>query len=283
MSDKNYFSPNEILAISIQTGINKTKLTIKKQVLLGILAGGFIALAGFASNMAAFNLLSKAESFGLGKLVSGVIFPAGLILVIIAGGELFTGNCLIVASVLDRKVRILKMLQNWLFVYLGNFIGALFVVFLCFYSGQLGSANSLLAGVTIKIAFTKIALSFAKAFYLGILCNWLVCLGVWLSYAATDVSGKILACFFPVMLFVISGFEHSIANMYYIPAGIFAKNVNAFIVSSGIPAEALKALNWQNFVLKNLVPVTLGNIVGGGFFVATMYWLAYSKNSKPIN
>lgn len=277
MADKNYFVPSEILDVTINVGIAKAEISATKQFLLGVLGGAFIALAGASANMAAFNLLAKPETFGLGKLVSGAVFPVGLMLVVIAGAELFTGNSLIFASVLERKTRFVKMLQNWFFVYIGNFVGAFFVVALVFYSGQYFSGNSLLGGVTVKIAYGKATIKFFPALFSGILCNWLVSLGVWLAYGAKDIIGKIFACFFPVFLFVIAGYEHSIANMYYVPAGILAKGVPSFVVASGIPIKALIHLNWKNFLIKNLIPVTLGNIIGGSVLIAFVYWLAYKK------
>lgn len=280
MTDKNYFSPNEILDISIQTSVKKTSLSKTKQFVLGILGGAFIALAATASNMASFNLLAKPETYGIGRLIAGLVFPVGIMLVIVAGGELFTGNNLIFTGVLDKKVKLLKMLQNWFFVYLGNFCGAMIVVLLTFYTGQFKNGNSLLGGITIKIAYGKISLSFIQAFCAGVLCNWLVCLAVWMSFAAKDIIGKLFSCFFAVLLFVTAGFEHSVANMYYVPAGIFAKNVNSFMVTSGVSYGALNALNWSNFFLRNLIPVTLGNIVGGAILVAGIYWFNYAKKHQ---
>ena len=280
MSDKNYFTPPETFDISVQAGIAKTNRTAAKQFMLGILGGAFIALAGAGANMAAFNLFAKPETFGLGKFVSGLVFPVGLMLVVVAGAELFTGNSLIFTAVLTRKVSFGKMLKNWAFVYLGNFVGASFVAVMVFYSGQFSSGVSLLGGMTVKVAYGKVAMHFVPAVFSGILCNWLVSLGVWVAFAAKDITGKMLACFFPVMLFVTAGYEHSIANMYYIPAGIFAKGVNAFVATSGIPAEALAALNWQNFIVRNLIPVTIGNIIGGCILIALVYWFIYARKEN---
>jgi formate/nitrite transporter len=196
-------------------------------------------------------------------------------LVLVAGGELFTGNCLIITGALDGKVRPGQMLQNWLVVYLGNFAGSLFLAWLMYLSGLFNSSNALLGGMTIKIAAGKTALSFHAAFVLGLLCNWLVCLAVWVSWAAKDVTGKLLSCFFIIGLFITSGFEHSVANMYYIPAGLLAKANPLWAAASGLAPEQLAGLNWYGFLVKNLVPVTLGNIAGGAIMVGFLYWAAF--------
>ncbi len=144
-------------------------------------------------------------------------------------------------------------------------------------SGLFTSEADVLGAVTIKIAAYKTGLSFLQAFYLGIMCNWLVCLAVWLSYGADTMAGKIFGIFFPIWLFITSGFEHSVANMYYIPAGILAKANEHFVELSHVSAEALNHLTWSSFFINNLVPVTLGNIVGGGVFVGIAYWFVYKK------
>ncbi len=252
-------------------------------ILLGILAGAFIAFAAGGSNMGAFNLFAKPETYGLGKILAGSVFGTGLMLVVIAGGELFTGNVMIVASVLERKVRLSAMLKNWFFVYIGNFIGAIFIAYLMMKSGLLYSGDNVLGAVTIKIAAYKVGLTFGQAFVLGIMCNWLVCLAVWMSYGAKDMGGRIFAIFFPIWLFITSGYEHCIANVYYIPAGILAKGDPALAeaaASLGLSHEALSHLNWGTFFVNNLLPVTLGNIVGGGIFVAAVYWFVYIKPQR---
>ena len=277
MSEKMYCDPAEILEVTVQKGIAKASTSIWKLLCLGFLAGVFIAFASEGSNMAAFGLFAKPETYGLGKFVAGLIFPVGLILVLLAGAELFTGNNLIIAAVLEKKVSFSAMIKNWLAVYIGNFIGSVFIAFLIVKSGQLSSGASLLGGITIKIAYGKVSLSFVQAVFLGIMCNWLVCLAVWLCYGAKDMTGKMFAAFFPIWLFIASGFEHSVANMYYIPAGIFSKSVSAYAAASGLSAEALSNINWANFFIKNLMPVTLGNIIGGAFFVGMFYWICYKK------
>lgn len=283
MKEKDYLSPNEITTMTIEVGIKKVKETSINLLLLGFLAGVFIAFASEGSNMAAFNLLSENHTYGLGKALAGSIFGTGLMLVVLAGGELFTGNTLIFLGVLDRKIKIGDMLRNWGYVYLGNFLGSLFVAYLMTESGLFSSGDQLLGAMTIKIALSKVNLTFSQGVILGILCNWLVCLAVWLSYGAKDMMGKIFAIFFPIWLFITSGFEHSIANMYYIPAGILAKGKESYYtkaLSLGIRQEELVNLNWKGFFLNNLFPVTVGNIIGGVFFVATIYWVIYRKNLR---
>lgn len=269
--------PAEILDVTIETGKAKASGSFGKLFVLGILAGAFIAFAAEGSNMAAFNLLASPDTYGLGKCLAGSIFGTGLMLVVLAGGELFTGNTLIMAAVADKQVTLARMLRNWIIVYLGNLAGSLLIAYMINASGQLDSSAGLLGGMTIKIAAGKCGLSFLKAFVLGIMCNWLVCLAVWLSFGADTMSGKILGIFFPIWLFITSGFEHSVANMYYIPAGIMAKSNELYVTMSGLSAEALAGLNVQNFLIANLLPVTLGNIVGGAGFVALAYFYAYKK------
>jgi len=283
MTDKNYLTPEEITETVITTGIKKSSYSISTLLILGFLGGVFIAFASEGSTMAAFNLLAKPETYGLGKALAGAIFGTGLMLVVIAGAELFTGNTLIMVSVLGKKVSIKAMLRNWFFVYLGNLIGSLFIAYMMNQSGLFASGANGLGAMTIKMASYKVGLTFSQAFYLGIMCNWLVCLAVWMAYGAKDMSGKILAIFFPIWLFITSGFEHSIANMYYIPAGILAKSNIAWAnaaLALGVTPEKLSHLNWENFFIKNLLPVTLGNIVGGAFFVAAAYWFVYNKKSN---
>lgn len=273
-------TPKEIVTATIETGIKKVKTKPLNQFILGILAGAFIAFASEGSNMAAFNLFAKPETYGLGKALAGVVFATGLMLVIIAGGELFTGNTLITIGVLEKKIKLKDMLSNWFFVYLGNFVGALFIAYMMNMSGLFNSGDNMLGGITLKIAAYKTHLTFSQAFYLGIMCNWLVCIAVWMSYGAKDIIGKCFAIFFPISLFITSGFEHSIANMYYIPAGILAKSNASWVEASGLTAEKLANLNWNTFITKNLVPVTIGNIVGGVILVAGVYWFTYYKNSE---
>ncbi|GHT57473.1 formate/nitrite transporter [Bacteroidia bacterium] len=270
-------SPNEILEYTSQVSVAKADRGIAKQIVLAIMAGAFIAFASEGSNMAAFNLFANPATYGLGKVLAGAVFGTGLMLVVVAGGELFTGNSLMIVGILDRKIRLSKMLANWFWVYIGNFIGSLLIAYMMNKSNLFNSGAFLLGGQTIKIAVYKTSLSFEAAFFLGVMCNWLVCLAVWVSYASHDVSGKLLACFFIIGLFITSGFEHCVANMYYIPAGILAKANADWATASGLTAEALANLNWGSFLLKNLLPVTLGNIVGGAVMVGVGYWFGLKR------
>ncbi len=281
MDTKFILTPAEIAQASAGSAAAKAALPVWKLVLLGVLAGAYIAFAGFASNMAAFNLLADPGTYGLGRVLAGAVFAGGLILVVLCGAELFTGNSLMLTGVFDGRVRLRAVLKNWLFVYIGNFIGSVFVAWLTVNGGLLESGAGLLGALTVKIAASKTALTFSRAFILGILCNWLVCLAVWAATGAKDAGGKVLAIFFPICMFVTSGFEHSVANMFYIPAGIFAKADFAdAAISIGLSQAALDGLSWSSLLTANLLPVTLGNVIGGGVLVAGAYWLAYLKKTN---
>ena len=273
-------TPAEILAYACDTGLSKTKRPVLTVLILAFLGGAFISFASEGSSMAAFNLLANPDTYGLGRVMAGLVFGTGLMLVLLAGGELFTGNMLVIITVLERKTAMQKMFLNWFLVYIGNFAGSLFIAWMMYHSGLFNSSNGLLGGMTIKIAAGKTALPFHSAFILGLMCNWLVCLAVWVSYGARDLTGKALAVFFIICLFIISGFEHSVANMYYIPAGILAKQNPLWLAMSGLTAEQLAVLNPLNFLLRNLLPVTLGNIAGGAGMVGVLYWLSYRVNNR---
>lgn len=277
--EKSFLSPREITESYVEIGAGKTTLKAYQLFVLGILAGAFIAFASEGSNVA----IHTIESIGVGKALAGALFSTGLMLVVVAGGELFTGNCLIVISCLQKKALWSGLFRNWLWVYLGNFVGSVLLAWCILQSGQLGFSGGMLGGFTIKTAAYKTGLSFANAFYMGILCNWLVCLAVWMSFAAKDIAGKLLAIFFPIWLFITSGFEHCVANMYYISAGLMAKNNPEWVESAitlGSTAEKIDGLTWSSFFVANLLPVTLGNIVGGCLFVGIAYWLSYLYPQK---
>jgi formate/nitrite transporter len=268
-------TPAEIIEVNLASAEKKAKLSVSSLLILGFLAGVFIAFGGEASNMIAFNLLSSPETFGLGRLLAGSIFPVGLMLVVLFGAELWTGNCLMLNGLAMRKIPFLPLARNWLIVYAANFIGSVFVAVLINVSGILASGDNGLGITTVKIAAVKCSLTFGEALALGVLCNALVCLAVLIASGTKSLIGKIFGIFFPIFLFVASGFEHSIANMYYIPAGLIAKGQAAF--TAGLDDALVNSLTIKNFLLSNLLPVTLGNLIGGGLIVGILLLVVYRK------
>lgn len=268
------FSQAEVLQNMVGVGKRKASLTITKMLILGILSGIHIAIAGAAANTA----FATIENASMARLISAVVFPGGLAMVVLLGSELFTGNSLMAISALEKGIKITAMLKNWFFVYIGNLIGSIFIAWIVNSSHQLSLFNNTLAGTTINIAAGKTAISFGDAFLKGILCNMLVCFAVLMAAAAKDVAGKILAIFFPIMIFVLSGYEHSVANMFYIPAGLFALSNPVYAAATAIDTASL---TWGNFFVNNLLPVTLGNLIGGVVIVAFGFW--YSFTSKKTN
>jgi formate/nitrite transporter len=271
----------EIVKYFSESSMQKSKYSVLRLMILGILGGAFIAFAAQGSNAAIYTIASA----GLGKALAGALFSTGLIMVGITGAELFTGDMLMIIPCLGRQYRFSRLLRNWSLVYLGNFSGSILIVGFILLSGQFDFSGGLLGAFTIKTAVYKVSLSFVKAFFMGVLCNWLVCLAVWMAVAAKDVIGKIFAIFFPIWLFITSGFEHSIANMYYIPAGILAKANPLYVqqaLAMGVTAESLDHLNWASFLTGNLIPVTLGNMIGGIIFVGGLFWFDHHLHEKQV-
>ena len=280
MIERNFLTPNEVAGELVTVAENKANLSLLQKIVLGIIAGAYIAFAAVASNTAAFQLMNNPSTLGLSKLLSAFVFSGGLILVVVCGSELFTGNNLMLMGVYEKKISVKQLLISWGIVYVSNFVGSILIAFMVAKSGQLGFAGSMLGGATIKIACAKVSLSTSNAILLGLMCNWLVCLAVWGSTAARDIGSKIMAIFFPIMMFVTAGFEHSIANMYYISAGLFAKENSQYVDAAlqlGVKQSDIVNLDWSSFFLGNLFPVTLGNIIGGTIFVGTAYWLAFMR------
>ena len=266
----------QIADININSEIKKSNLPILKMILLGIMAGAFIALGGDASNIASFGV----ENAGLQRVVAGCLFPVGLMMVVFSGSELFTGNCLMIMGALDKKVKSRKILINLFVVFFSNLLGALIVDFLIFYSGQLDIGSGSVGAYAIKIAVAKTTISPLKAFTSGILCNIFVCMAILMSSIAKEIAGKIFAIFFPIFAFVVCGFEHSIANMFYIPMGILsATNPQYTQVANDLYGITLHQSN--NLLSLNgidsIIYVTLGNIVGGMLFVGIPFYLAHRK------
>ncbi|MEJ1994241.1 MAG: formate/nitrite transporter family protein [Limibacillus sp.] len=254
------YPPAQVAAMVEAVGVKKANAPLLQLILLGLLAGAFIAFGAMFYTM---SVTGSELGFGPTRLLGGVAFSLGLILVVVAGAELFTGNNLIVMAWADRKVSSAKLLRNWLAVYLANAAGALACVLMVQLSGTLSLGGGAVGETAARIAEAKLALSFPEAFFRGLLCNALVCLAVWLCMAARDVTGKIFAILFPISAFVALGFEHSVANFYLIPMGMLAGG--SFDLAG---------------LFGNLLPVTLGNIVGGSLFVALVYWLCYLRPAR---
>jgi len=273
--------PTDIARKAEAVGAQKARMDFASLIVLAVLAGAFIGLGA----MFATTVLAGTDGvlpFGISRLIAGLVFCLGLILVVVGGAELFTGNTLMVMALGAGKITLLEMLRAWFVVYLGNLIGAMSTAILVFLAGQYLAGDGAVAGVALKLASDKVALPFARAFFLGILCNVLVCLAVWLSLGARSTTDKVVAVLFPVSAFVAAGFEHSVANMYLIPLGLLIQSwgPEGLLVSAQV---ASVQLTWPAF-LASLVPVTLGNMVGGGVLVGGVYWFVYlrpRRSSSP--
>ena len=272
--------PQQIVAANIAAGKAKTELSLFRMILLGIFAGMFIACGASASSVA----MHAISNVGLARLVAGCVFPVGLMMIVFVGGELFTGDCLMIMGCLHKKYSALDMLRVLTIVFLSNFLGSALFAYMVNVSSQLNFTGGMLGAFTIKVAMGKVTLPFGTAVVSGILCNFFVCIAVLMAAAAKDIAGKVLAIFFPIMAFVVSGYEHCVANMYYIPAGIFAASNKAYAQAAmdayGYTAAQLEALNWGSFLLNNLLPVTIGNILGGMVFVGLPLYLIHGAKIR---
>ncbi|MCZ7539387.1 MAG: formate/nitrite family transporter [Anaerolineae bacterium] len=268
--------PTEMAYRAEYVGAAKAEMPALSMFTLAVLAGAFISLgAVFATTVTAGDGLP----YGVGRLLSGLTFCLGLILVVVAGAELFTGNNLIVMAWAAGRVSTRALLRNWIIVYLGNLVGALGTVALVFWSGQyrFGPAGGEVGRTALKIAAAKCDLGFGQAIALGIMCNALVCLAVWLTFSARTTTDKIVAIIFPITAFVAAGFEHSVANMYFIARGLVIQEFDASWVAAHAADLNLSGLTMRGFLLDNLLPVTIGNIIGGGVLVALVYWFIYLR------
>ena len=275
-----FYTPSKIVDITIQNGVKKVKKRKRTLWLLGFLAGMFIAFAAYSGTMA----MHSVTSTGPARVLGGTIFPVGLMLVIFLGAELFTRNCHISMAVLDKKVKAFDMFKNLAVVFAANFLGALFIVVLTFLSGLWNTSGGLLGAYTINTAITKISLSPVAALSSGILCNILVCGSILVMTMSTDMTGKIWGIFFTILAFVVCGFEHSVANMYYLLAGLFAKLDPKFIEVAktiyGLTGEQIDSLNILN-CLESTLYVSIGNMIGGMVFVSAIFFIIFRKLEKP--
>jgi formate transporter FocA len=271
--------PPEMASKAENVGVGKAKLGPYRMFSLAILAGAFIALGAIFSTTATAG--GSILPFGVLKLIGGLTFSLGLILVVIAGAELFTGNNLIVMAWASRKVTTAQLVRNWVIVYVGNFVGSILTAYLMFLSKQYVFGGGALGLNALNIAHSKSSLGFVQALVLGIFCNALVCLAVWLCMSARSATDRVLLIIPPISAFVAAGFEHSVANMYFIPVGLFIKaGASAdFWTLIGKSAADFPNLTWGNFFLANLVPVTIGNIIGGALMVGLVYWSIYLRPS----
>lgn len=268
----NFYSIKEAVNKYIAGCDGKVKASVGKLLLKAILAGMMIGMGAAGSSVAAHGI----TNVGLARLTAAVVFPVGLMMVILTGAELFTGDCLMVMGTAAKKHSIGQLIRVLVLVYVGNFIGAGLLTWAVYGSGQFGYSANLLGAYTIKVALGKVTLNFGTALVSGILCNILVCAAVIMALCAKDITGKLLVSFFLIMLFVTSGYEHCVANMYYITAGLFAKLNPAYVQAAmeqyGYTAGQLEALNIPNFIIKNLLPVTIGNVIGGMVMLGLPLW-----------
>jgi formate transporter len=272
------FLPPVMAKKAEDVGVRKANTHAGNLLMLAMLAGAFISLGAIFCTIVLAG--SSAMPYGIARLSAGVVFSLGLILVVLGGAELFTGNNLIVMAWASKRIGTVAVLKNWVIVYLGNFIGSILTALLMFLAKQYTFGSGSVGETALKIASSKVALGFAQAVALGILCNALVCLAVWLTYSGRSATDKILSIIFPISAFVAAGFEHSVANMYFIPYGLFIKMFDpAFVATLGDRVN-LNGLTWGAFFLKNLLPVTIGNIIGGAVLVGAVYWWVYLADAK---
>ena len=270
--------PPQIAEKATDIGATKAGMSTLPTFALAVLAGAFIGLgAMFATTVVAGS--ADVVPFGVTRLLAGLVFCLGLILVVVAGAELFTGNNLIAMAWAERKVSAAMLIRNWTIVYVGNLVGALGTVLLVFLGGQYEFGDGAIGSSALAIADAKSGLGFGRALALGIMCNALVCLAIWLTYSARSVTDKILAIIFPISAFVAAGFEHSVANMYFLPIGLAVKEwgSDSFYADSGVVAGDFGELTLSNVVVDNLIPVTIGNVIGGSVMVGLVYWLIYIR------
>jgi len=279
--DIDAFIPPEMAAKAEEVGVGKATMGWKSTFALGLLAGSFIAWGAiFATTVTAG--ASGHLSFGLARLLAGLVFCLGLVLVIVAGAELFTGNNLIVMAWANRHITTRQVLRNWGIVYVSNFVGSVATAVFMLFTGQYTFGHGLVGLNALAIANAKCELDFVQAVALGVACNALVCLAVWLCYSARSTTDKILSVILPISAFVAAGFEHCVANMYFIPIGLFVKGMapEAFWDMIGRTAPDYASLTWSNFLFANLLPVTIGNIIGGSVMVGMVYWFIYIRKGR---
>ena len=271
--------PAEMALKAEMLGVSKIMMSPSKTIVLAMLAGAFIS---FGAILFTTVTAGSTMSFGITRLIGGLAFSLGLVLVIVGGAELFTGNNLIIMAWASKRVNSSQVLLNWLWVYFGNMMGAIFIVIVMLFSRQYLFGSGVVGINILNIARAKCELGFTQATALGILCNVLVCLAVWLCFSARSTADKILCIIFPITAFIAAGFEHSVANMYFIPLAIFLLEYGdpEFLSSVSNSAQNYESVSWSNFLVNNLLPVTIGNIIGGAGLVGLVYWFVFLKKNQ---
>lgn len=278
------FPPAEMARRLEEVGVQKTKLDTSTMFTLAILAGAFIGTGAIFSTIVSTGLADSGMGYGLIRMVTGLAFSLGLVAVVVAGAELFTGNNLIIMAFASGKVGLAALLRNWAIVYVGNFVGSILTALIMFFTRQYSSAGGAVGANALAIANSKCSLEFLQAVALGIMCNALVCLAVWLCFSARSTTDKILAILLPISAFVAAGFEHSVANMYFVPIGLMIKAgaESSFWEAIGKTAADFNNITLAGFFFKNLFPVTIGNIIGGAGCVGLVYWFIYLRPHRIV-
>ena len=271
------YSPPQIAFRIDKVALVKARLTFSQTFMLGILAGVYL---GLGAQFATLVISDSTLHFGLTSLIEGIVYSLGFILAVIGGAEVFTGNCLIIMGFVSKRITMRELLSNWIISYIGNFIGSLTMVFWMYKTHQWEFFHHMVGAKALLIAHKKVNLSFMAAFTRGVLCNAMICLAVWLCFSGRSVADKVISIIFPIGGFVASGFEQCVSNMYFIPIGIVLRKNEAI----GAAAEKmagktldLSQLTWKGFFINNLIPVTLGNIVGGVILVGIIFWFVYLR------
>ena len=285
--------PSEMARRAEQTGVRRASMDVLSIFVLSLLAGAFISFGAiFATTVTAGSIsigpagdgaaMTAALPYGITRLLTGLVFSVGLIMVVVGGAELFTGNTLLIMAWASRKVTTRAVLLNWVVAFTGNCIGTVGTAALLFLSTQYTFGNGAVGLVALNTANSKAALAFVPALTLGILCNALVCVAVWMCFSARTTIDRVVTVVPPIAAFAAAGFEHSIANAYFLPIGLFIKAgaPDSFWASIGRTAADFPALTWSNFLIGNLLPVTIGNIIGGSLMVGAVYWFVYLRTAR---
>ena len=274
-STSNIFSAPELIDNYVELGVRKAQRKTVHLLLLSLMAGVFIAFGGVVSNTVVHSIVNPGAS----RLISGIVWPIGLAIVMLLGGEIYLGNTMMVVSVLERRITLQAMLRNWILVYIGNFCGGLLVSTMIVFSGQLNLNSGALAAYTVKVAVGKVSVGFGQAVMSGILCNLLVCAAVLCSLTAKDTMGRIIGAYIPILYFIVGGFDNAVANMYLIPAGLLALTRPEYAALASAAGIDFSGLGWGSYLFANLLPVSIGNLIAGAG-LASLLWFCHKKGKQ---